>query len=106
MQSIGFLGMVLGMVILVVAVGSSGDAKSANIVLVIAGFSIFNLMMNMGPNSTTFGLPALLFPAEIRATAAGSSAGCPEGAHASERCGERTWRGSDLRHRHRWCHSV
>jgi putative MFS transporter len=76
MQRIGFLGMVVGMGILFVAVGSRGDAKSANMVLVIAGFCIFNLMMNMGPNSTTFGLPALLFPSEIRATAAGFSAAC------------------------------
>ena len=66
-------GSVVGMGILVVAVGSSGDAKSANMVLVVGGFCVFNLMMNMGPNSTTFGLPALLFPSEIRATAAGFS---------------------------------
>jgi putative MFS transporter len=75
MQSIGFLGMVVAMGVLVLAVGSSSPAKP-NVMLVIAGFSIFNLMMNMGPNSTTFGLPALLFPSEIRATAAGLSAAC------------------------------
>ena len=75
MQSIGFLGMVVGMAILVVAVGSAGGSTS-NIVLVIVGFCVFNLMMNMGPNSTTFGLPALFFPSEIRATAAGFSAAC------------------------------
>jgi putative MFS transporter len=75
MQSVGFLGMVLGMGTLVVAVRSSSGGES-NIVPVIVGFSLFNLMMNMGPNSTTFGLPALLFPAEIRATAAGFSAAC------------------------------
>jgi hypothetical protein len=63
------------MVLLVVAVNSSSDGQP-NMMLVIAGFSAFNLLMNMGPNSTTFGLPALLFPAEIRATAAGFSAGC------------------------------
>lgn len=76
MQRIGFLGMVVGMAILFVAVGTHGDAKSANMLLVITGFCVFNLMMNMGPNSTTFGLPALLFPSEIRATAAGFSAAC------------------------------
>jgi hypothetical protein len=75
MQGIGFLGMVLGMGILVAAVGGpSGDGQSA--VLVLVGFSVFNLLMNMGPNSTTFGMPALLFPSEIRATAAGFSAAC------------------------------
>ena len=44
--------------------------------LVLVGFSVFNLLMNMGPNSTTFGLPALLFPPAIRVTAAGFSAAC------------------------------
>jgi MFS family permease len=75
MQRIGFLGMVVGMGILVMAVGASSGSKSSTL-LVIAGFSISNLMMNMGPNSTTFGLPALVFPSEIRATAAGVSAAC------------------------------
>jgi putative MFS transporter len=75
MQSIGFLGMLVGMVILVLAVSSSGGG-GPDMVLVIVGFSVFNLLMNMGPNATTFGLPALLFPPEIRATAAGFSASC------------------------------
>jgi hypothetical protein len=75
MQAIGFLGMVLGMGILVVAVGGPSDATQST-VLVLVGFSVFNLLMNMGPNSTTFGMPALLFPSEIRATAAGFSAAC------------------------------
>jgi len=75
MQSIGFLGMVLGMGILVVAVGGS-DGAGQSTVLVLVGFCVFNLLMNMGPNSTTFGMPALLFPSEIRATAAGFSAAC------------------------------
>jgi len=75
MQSIGFIGMAVGMGILVVATGQPGDARSST-VLVLIGFSVFNLLMNMGPNSTTFGMPALLFPPEIRATAAGFCAAC------------------------------
>ncbi|MEZ6071242.1 MAG: MFS transporter [Pirellulales bacterium] len=75
MQCIGFLGMAAGMCMLVVAVGPSGGAPP-NFVAVITGFSIFNLLMNMGPNSTTFSLPPLLFPPEIRGTAAGFSAAC------------------------------
>jgi len=73
MQGIGFLGMVVGMGILITAVGPSGDSHSSTL-LVIVGFSVSNIMMNLGPNSTTFGLPALAFPSEIRATAAGVSA--------------------------------
>jgi putative MFS transporter len=75
MQAIGFLGMVAGMGILFFATGSS-TAAGASGLLVIVGFSVFNLLMNMGPNSTTFGLAALLFPPEVRATAAGFSAMC------------------------------
>jgi hypothetical protein len=75
MQRIGFVGMVVGMIILVMAEGGPAHAK-ATMLLVLAGFSISNLTRNMGPNSTTFSLPALLFPSEIRATAAGFSAAC------------------------------
>ena len=32
--------------------------------------------MNMGPNSTTFTLPAILFPTRLRATAGGFAAAC------------------------------
>ena len=32
--------------------------------------------MNMGPNSTTFTLPALLFPTTLRSTASGFAAAC------------------------------
>jgi MFS family permease len=73
MQSIGFLGMVVGMGTLVVALHTSTGGQF-NMPLIFVGFIIFNLLMNMGPNSTTFGLPALLFPPEMRATAAGFAA--------------------------------
>jgi len=60
MQSLGFLGMVLGMGILVAAIRGSDDATRST-TLVIVGFSVFNLLMNAGPNSTTFGWPASRF---------------------------------------------
>jgi len=75
MQSIGFVGMVVGMGTLVVALRTS-TGEHMNMPLVMVGFIVFNLLMNMGPNSTTFGMPALLFPPELRATAAGFAAGC------------------------------
>jgi nitrate/nitrite transporter NarK len=75
MQGIGFLGMVVGMGTLVVALRTSTGGQF-NMPLVFVGFIVFNLLMNMGPNSTTFGMPALLFPPELRATAAGFAAGC------------------------------
>lgn len=74
-------GSVVGMAVGAMAGGWTSDRIGRRHLFLIsmsliAGFSIFNLMMNMGPNSTTFGLPALLFPSEIHVTAAGFSAAC------------------------------
>jgi hypothetical protein len=75
MQAFGFLGMAGGMLVLAWASGLPGDdAQRARIV--ILGFVLFNIAMNMGPNSTTFTLPALLFPTTLRATASGFAAAC------------------------------
>jgi MFS family permease len=53
MQVIGFVGMTLGMLILVVPELAAGGA-AAHVWLVFAGFILFNLAMNAGPNATTF----------------------------------------------------
>jgi len=42
---------------------------------VFVGFILFNLLMNVGPNSTTFTLAPILFPTQLRATASGFAAG-------------------------------
>ena len=73
MQAIGFAGMTLGMLILIAAVQLSNS--SFHIPLVFAGFILFNLLMNAGPNATTFTLPPILFPTQLRATASGFAAG-------------------------------
>jgi len=73
MQSIGFAGMAAGMLVLVVAVGLTNS--SLHISLVFAGFIMFNLLMNAGPNSTTFTLAPILFPTQLRGTASGFAAG-------------------------------
>jgi putative MFS transporter len=39
------------------------------------GFILFNVLMNAGPNSTTFTLAPILFPTQLRATASGFAAG-------------------------------
>lgn len=72
MQAIGFGGMTFGMVLLVIAVHLSN--YSLHLPLVIAGFILFNLSMNAGPNSTTFTLAPILFPTQWRATASGFAA--------------------------------
>ncbi len=75
MQSIGFLGMAAGMAIL--AFGSLLPAENSHrIGLVFLGFIVFNLLMNAGPNATTFLLPAHLYPTGVRATGAGFAAAC------------------------------
>ena len=42
--------------------------------LVILGFAIFNLLINAGPNSTTFLVPAEIYPTRLRATGHGFAA--------------------------------
>jgi predicted MFS family arabinose efflux permease len=73
MQAIGFASMAFGMLLLTVAVHLSNS--SLHIPLVFAGFILFNLSMNAGPNSTTFTLAPFLFPTQLRATASGFAAG-------------------------------
>ena len=73
MQAIGFAGMAVGMLTLLAAVGLTNS--SVHIPLVFAGFILFNLLMNAGPNSTTFTLAPILFPTQLRGTAGGFAAG-------------------------------
>ncbi len=73
MQAVGFASMACGMLLLMIAVNLSNS--SLHIPLVFAGFIVFNLLMNAGPNSTTFTLAPILFPTQLRATASGFAAG-------------------------------
>lgn len=69
LQMWGFLGMALGLFTL----GLSGNYVGTNIEIpmIFVGFIMFYLMTNMGPNPTTFLLPAELFPTHLRATGHG-----------------------------------
>ncbi len=73
LQLFGFGGMALGLLVLavssIVVVGHTW-----NLVLVFSGFIIFNVLMNMGPNATTFVLPAELYPTSLRGSGHGFSA--------------------------------
>jgi MFS family permease len=73
MQVAGFAGMTLGMLVLLFAV-TAGAASSFHLALVFAGFILFNLTMNAGPNATTFTMAPELFPTGIRASASGFAA--------------------------------
>jgi nitrate/nitrite transporter NarK len=57
---------------LAAAVGLTNS--NLHVPLVFAGFIMFNLLMNAGPNSTTFTLAPVLFPTQLRATAGGFAA--------------------------------
>ncbi|MDP8299824.1 MAG: MFS transporter [Candidatus Tantalella remota] len=73
LQLFGFGGMSLGLLILaastVANIGNTG-----NLILVFAGFIIFNVLMNMGPNATTSILPAELYPTNMRGSGHGFAA--------------------------------
>jgi MFS family permease len=67
LQSMGFLGMAGGL-----ALACWGSATlPLNIPLLLLGVALSNLCSTMGPNATTYLLPAELFPTEVRGTAHG-----------------------------------
>jgi hypothetical protein len=72
MQVVGFAGMTLGMLVLLFA--DLGGIEALRVPLIFAGFVLFNLAMNAGPNATTFSLAPELFPTALRATASGFAA--------------------------------
>jgi MFS family permease len=74
MQIGGFLGMAIGMSLLLFAAVAS-DGAHGHMGFIIAGFVLFNFSMNAGPNATTFTLAPALFPTAIRASASGFAAG-------------------------------
>ena len=73
LQIIGFIGMAIGMLV----VALSGDQSTTS--FVIAGFIIFNLTVNLGPNATTYLLPAEVYPTRLRSTGHGFAAACGKG---------------------------
>jgi putative MFS transporter len=76
MQAVGFAGMAFGMLVLMIAVSlSNSSAGAGHIPLVFAGFILFNLLMNAGPNPTTYTLAPILFPTQLRVNASGFAAG-------------------------------
>ena len=66
--------MAIGLYLLAIS-GSNNLVDIPNLILIFAGFFLFNFSMNAGPNSTTFLLSGEVFPTAIRASGAGLSAG-------------------------------
>ena len=73
LQILGFIGMAVGLLLLATS-GLVTTGSGAETGLVLTGFLVFNLMMNAGPNATTFLLSGEVFPTHLRATGAGFAA--------------------------------
>ncbi|GAA1739057.1 MFS transporter [Isoptericola hypogeus] len=73
LQSAGFALVSVGLTLLALSAGLPGDS-GAYYWLAFAGFALTNFFQNLGPNSTTFVLPAMVFPTEVRASGAGFGA--------------------------------
>lgn len=71
LQVLGFLGCAAG---LLLAAFSTYTTGTAQIVLIFAGFMLFNFMTNMGPNAMTYLLAGEVFPTKIRGLGAGFAA--------------------------------
>lgn len=70
LQLAGFASMAAGLFVLAWTTTAPGGSQ-AHLPMVFFGFILFNLMMNAGPNSTTYVLPAEIFETGIRASAHG-----------------------------------
>jgi MFS family permease len=76
LQKLGFFGMAIGLFMLASSAFFFTKGTTAYMVILFGGFILFNLMANMGPNPTTFLLPAELFPTHLRATGHGFASAC------------------------------
>ncbi len=71
LQVVGFIGCAAGLVIASLASGFTGGTQTA---IIFAGFMLFNLMTNIGPNAQTYLLAGEVFPTAIRGKGAGVAA--------------------------------
>jgi MFS family permease len=71
LQVFGFLGCAVG---LFLASLSANFADGERLLLIFAGFMLFNFMTNLGPNSQTYLLAGEVFPTAIRGKGAGFAA--------------------------------
>lgn len=71
LQIIGFIGCAVGLAIAAISTYFAGQLQ---IILIFAGFLIFNFMDNLGPNSQTYIIAGEVFPTKLRARGAGLAA--------------------------------
>ena len=70
LQILGFVGCAAGL--LIAALGNLGN--HTNVVVIVAGFVLFQFMTNLGPNSQTYLLAGEVFPTRVRGLGAGLAA--------------------------------
>src|SRR6202035_2733877 len=70
-QILGFIGCAAGLLLASFSIDAGGASK---IVLIFAGFMLFNFMTNLGPNAQTYLLAGEVFPTEVRGMGAGFAA--------------------------------
>jgi MFS family permease len=71
LQVLGFIGCAIG---LVIAAQSTTAAAESRMMLILAGFMLFNFSTNIGPNAQTYLLAGEVFPTAVRAKGAGFAA--------------------------------
>lgn len=71
LQVWGFIGCAVG---LAIAAASAAFGGVLQVILIFAGFMLFNLMTNIGPNAQTYLLAGEVFPTKLRGTGAGFAA--------------------------------
>jgi len=71
LQILGFLGCAAGLVFAALSLESGGGSR---MVLLFAGFILFNFMTNLGPNAMTYLIAGEVFPTAIRGKGAGFAA--------------------------------
>lgn len=74
LQIIGFLGMTVGLILLLTSLFFDHKDSSLHTVFIFTGFTIFNFLLNLGPNATTFTIAAEVYPTQIRASGHGFAA--------------------------------
>ena len=67
----GFLGCAVGLFLASLSANFTGGAQ---LLLIFAGFMLFNFMTNLGPNAQTYLLAGEVFPTAIRGKGAGFAA--------------------------------
>jgi MFS family permease len=71
LQVLGFIGCAAGLLLAAFSTYFDGTLK---LVLIFAGFTVFNFMTNIGPNAMTYLLAGEVFPTHIRGMGAGFAA--------------------------------